>query len=78
MISTRSCELSSRWRSVTVSFSSGPFSPSVSKFTVTQNGVPASVLGQLILRQRNHLASRTVGPHRDAAIVQHARDDSAH
>ena len=31
LIFTRSCRASSRWRSVTVSFSSSPFSPSVSK-----------------------------------------------
>ena len=41
-IFTRSCRASSRCRRVTVSFSSGPFSPSVSKSIVMPNGVPAS------------------------------------
>ena len=42
LIFTRSCAPSSRWRRVTVSSRSGPFSPMVSKSMVTQNGVPPS------------------------------------
>lgn len=38
----RSCAIESRWRTVTVPFSASPFSPRVSKSTVTQNGVPTS------------------------------------
>src|SRR5947208_3538026 len=38
----RSCFILSRSRKVTVSFRSGPFSPSVSKSIVTPKGVPAS------------------------------------
>jgi hypothetical protein len=41
-IATRSCFMLSRWRKVTVSFFAGPFSPMVSKSTVTPKGVPAS------------------------------------
>jgi hypothetical protein len=45
LIATRSCFMLSRWRRVTVSFSSSPFSPSVSKSTVMPNGVPISSCG---------------------------------
>ena len=38
----RSCSIESRWRMVTVFFNSSPFSPRVSKSTVTQYGVPIS------------------------------------
>ena len=41
-MATRSCLMLSRWRKVTVSFLAGPFSPMVSKSTVTAKGVPAS------------------------------------
>ena len=41
-IGMRSCFMLSRCRRVTVSFCPGPFSPMVSKSTVTPNGVPAS------------------------------------
>ncbi len=41
-IRTRVCCMLSRSRKVTVSRSSGPFSPRVSKSIVTPNGVPAS------------------------------------
>ena len=40
-MATRSCFMLSRWRKVTVSFFAGPFSPMVSKSTVTPKGVPA-------------------------------------
>ena len=42
LIFTRSCSPLSRWRRVTVSASSGPFSPQVSKSMVTPKGVPTS------------------------------------
>src|SRR5581483_7224201 len=42
LIFTRSCFIEARSRKVTVSFSSGPFSRSVSKSIVTPNGVPIS------------------------------------
>ena len=38
----RCCSIESRSRTVTVFLSSSPFSPRVSKSTVTQNGVPIS------------------------------------
>jgi hypothetical protein len=41
-ILTRSCSPPSRWRRVTVSWSSGPFSPRVSKSMVMPKGVPTS------------------------------------
>src|SRR4029453_7145337 len=42
LMATRSCFMESRSRSVTVSRSAASFSPSVSKSTVTPNGVPIS------------------------------------
>src|SRR5437016_47418 len=42
LIATRSCFMESRSRNVTVSPSAASFSPSVSKSTVTPNGVPIS------------------------------------
>jgi len=42
LIATRSCFIESRSRNVTVSRSAASFSPSVSKSTVTPNGVPIS------------------------------------
>ncbi len=41
-IGRRSCSIESRWRMVTVFLISSPPSPSVSKSTVMQNGVPIS------------------------------------